>query len=337
MISRRALLAAGALMPVAARAQGYYERGGSKQRAVRFAGAEGVALEGTLVLPLRSEIQYVPGVVMIAGSGPTDRDGNNAYVPERIDLLRQLALTLADAGIASLRYDNRGIGASTRPPPSLADQERFFTWEHFVADVQAAHGELLRHDEIKSYATGMIGHSEGGLLAIAASAAMAAKRPHALTLMATPGRPLREIVRSQVARNAPAFSAETDRVMAAIEASGRTPTRLSPELQPLFPAYAGPFLKAALAFDPAAELARLDNACLLLQGAADKQVVAMEDVQPLFDALARRTVSGEALVVPGASHNFKAVSSPFDHGFGGPVVAVVAAKLTGWLATVLGA
>lgn len=337
MIGRRALLAAGALLPAAAQAQRFHETG-SKQRIVRFAGAAGVTLEGTLTLPFRSELEYVPGVVLIAGSGPTDRDGNNSYAPGRIGLLSQLAHIVAEAGIASLRYDKRGVGASTpRPRGSLVEQERFFAWAHFVGDVQAAHAELLRHDEIKGFTTGLVGHSEGGLLAIAAARAMGAKRPHALGLLATPGRPLRDIVRSQMTRNAPAFLAEAERVMAAIAASGRVPGGLSPDLRPVFPAYAGPFLRDALAFDPAAELARLDNPCLMLQGAADKQVVAMDDVQPLFDALAQRAVSGEALVAPGTSHNFKAVSSPFDHGFGGPVVPVIAAKLAGWLAAVLGA
>src|SRR5439155_16945655 len=105
----------------------------------------------TLLLPMVSEIQYVPGVVLVAGSGPTDRDGNNRLVPARIDLLKQIAERLARVGIASLRYDKRGIGASTaRPTTVLDEQEDFFAWENFVGDVQAAHAELLRHDEIKS-------------------------------------------------------------------------------------------------------------------------------------------------------------------------------------------
>src|SRR6202008_100345 len=90
------------------------------QRQVRFAGSGGVTLAGTLLLPLISEIQYVPGVVLVAGSGPTDRDGNNALVQVLIDLLKENAELLARAGIASLRYDKRSIGTSTpRPTGSL--------------------------------------------------------------------------------------------------------------------------------------------------------------------------------------------------------------------------
>ena len=47
---------------------------------MRFAGSDGATLAGTLLLPLVSELQRVPGVVLVAGSGPTDRDGNNPLV-----------------------------------------------------------------------------------------------------------------------------------------------------------------------------------------------------------------------------------------------------------------
>ena len=211
MIARRVLLALAGLaaLPAGAAAQApparprFYARG-TKARAVRFDGAEGATLEGTLLLPIWTELERVPGVVLVSGSGPTDRDGNNALLPERIDVLRQVAERLAAAGIASLRYDKRGIGASTpRPRGSLAEQERFFAWDNFVADVAAAHAELVRHDEIKSYATALAGHSEGGLLVLAAAPTIARHKPHAMVLMGTPGRALGDVLRGQIERTAP--------------------------------------------------------------------------------------------------------------------------------------
>jgi len=340
VIARRALLAAAALAAFPARAQGV------KERPVRFAGVAGAELAGTLTLPMISELQYVPGVVLIAGSGPTDRDGNNPLAPARIDLLKQIALALADAGIATLRYDKRGIGASTlRPRGTLEEQERFFAWPHFVDDVRAAHVEMLRHDEIKPYATALLGHSEGGLLAMAAAGGMGPvkgsakykRAPYALVLASTPGRPLGEIVRQQIAREAPEFVAPAGRVMDAIAATGHVPGDLPRGLQALFPPYVGPFLKDAFAFDPPAALAHLDTACLLLQGAADRQVVALHDVQPLIDALQRRAAPGEVFIAPLVSHNLKTVASPADDGFSGPLSPVIAAKLVAWLTHVLGA
>jgi uncharacterized protein len=341
VIARRALLAAAALASMStARAQGV------KERPVQFAGVAGAELSGTLMLPMISELQYVPGVVLIAGSGPTDRDGNNPLAPKRIDLLKQIAVVLADAGIATLRYDKRGVGASTlRPHGTLEEQELFFAWPHFVDDVRAAHVEMLRHDEIKPYATALLGHSEGGLLALAAAAGMGPvagsskykRAPYALVLASTPGRPMGEIVREQIGRGAPALVAPASRLMDAIVATGHVPGNLPRELQVLFPPYVGLFLKDAFTFDPAAAVARLDTACLLLQGAADQQVVPLHDVQPLIDALQRRTAPGEVFIAPQVSHNLKTVSGPADDGFSGPLSPVIATKLVDWLAHVLGA
>lgn len=342
MIRRRAVLAAGLCAPVAAHAQsrrkppGFYEGGRIKERAVQFASGD-VSLSGTLLLPLISELQYVPGVVLVAGSGPTDRNGNNALVLERIDLLKEVAELLARHGIASLRYDKRGIGQSTlRPRNSLAAEEAFFAWDNFVADVEAAHTELLRHNEIKPYATALLGHSEGGLLALAAARSLG-KRVHALVLAATPGRKLDEIVRAQVERNAPAMRGPVDSAIAAILAQGRVPAGLPRELDLLFPPYAGPFLQKLLSFDPAAVLAAIPTACLLLQGGADRQVVPMGDVQPLIDALRTRGAPGEAIVLPQVSHNLKLVTTPGDPGLAGPLAPAAADTLVKWLAPALGA
>jgi uncharacterized protein len=341
MICRRALIAAGLSFPLAAAAKspwkGYYAAG-TRQRAVRFAGSDGAILAGTLLLPVWSELQRVPGIVLVAGSGPTDRDGNNPLAPDRIDVLKRITELLAAAGIATLRYDKRGIGGSTgRPHGTLEEQERFFAWDNFVADVAAAHGELVKHDEIKSYATALLGHSEGGLLVLAAAPTIAKNRPHGMVLASTPGRPMRDIVRAQVARGAPNLLAAVERTMTAIQASGHVPADLPAELHALFPPHGGPFLQRLLSFDPAQALLGLDLPCLVLQGAADRQVVPMEDVQPLIDALAKRSAPGEAVIVPGVSHNLKLMSWPSDQGFAGPLAPAVAAKLVDWLAPMLGA
>jgi alpha-beta hydrolase superfamily lysophospholipase len=340
MMLRRALLA-GMLPPVVAHAQdkvrGFYASG-TKQRALRFAGSNGVTLAGTLLLPIKSELQRVPGVVLVAGSGPTDRDGNNPLAPERIDLLKQIAELLAGAGIATLRYDKRGIGQSTsRPRGALEEQERFVAWDNFVGDVAAAHAELVRHDEIKAYATGLLGHSEGGLLALAAAPLIKKNRPHSVVLAATPGRPMADILRTQIGRNAPRLLDGTVQVMAEIQKTGHVPANVPREIEAVFPAYAGPFLQSLMGFDPAGALLELDLPCLLLQGGADRQVVPMEDVQPLIDALGKRTVAGEAVVFPSVSHNLKQVVWPTDLGFGGPIAPLLAAKLVDWLAPTLGA
>jgi uncharacterized protein len=334
---RRALLAGAAVLAARPAAAQKYPMG-TKQRALSFKGEGGVALSGTLLLPLVSELQKVPGVVLVGGSGPTDRDGNNALLPIRIDLLKQIAELLARNGIATLRYDKRGVAASAgETPAGLEGQERFLAWDNYVGDVMAAHAELLRHDEVKAYATALLGHSEGGLLSLAAAAAMGKKAPYALVLAATPGRPLLDIVREQIARGAPHLSAEADRVMKAVLATGHVPRDTAAELRLIFPANGGPFFAGALTFDPAQAIAAIDAACLLLHGGADAQIVPMAEIQPLVDALSRRDKPGEVLVAPAVSHNLKAVTGPTDPGFAGPIAPAIADKLSSWLRHVLGA
>ncbi|MBM3649186.1 MAG: alpha/beta hydrolase [Alphaproteobacteria bacterium] len=341
MMARRALLLVGAMAPAAALAQAPRPRfyaTGAKQRTVRFAGRDGASLAGTLLLPIWSELERVPGVVLVAGSGPTDRDGNNPLVSERVDLLQQIAELLAMAGIASLRYDKRGVGASTRRPAgALQEQERFFAWDNFVSDVVAAHTELLRHDEIRPYATALLGHSEGGLLVLAAAPTIAKNPPHGLVLLATPGRKLSAILLDQIARGAPSLMTPVEQAIAAVEQAGRVPTDLPRELETMFPPYAGPFLQRLLTFDPVQALLASRLPCLLLQGAADRQVVPMADVQPLIDALGRRDAPGEAIIVPAASHNLKLVASSSEPGLAGPIAPATAAALTAWLRQALGA
>ena len=74
-----------------------------------------------------------------------------------------------------------------------------------------------------------------------------------------------------------------------------------------------------------------------MQGGADRQVVPMADVQPLIDALGKRSAPGEAVIFPSVSHNLKLVTWPTDPGFGGPVARPVAEKLAAVAGPALGA
>lgn len=152
-----------------------------RQEDVRFTSADGVALAGTLVTP-KGEGPF-PGVVLITGSGPQDRDETIAgHKPFRV-----LADYLARHNVASLRYDDRGAGASGGDfaAASFAD---------FAADARAAAARLRRSDRIGW--VGLAGHSEGGLVALEA----AVRQPEVsdfLVLLATPAVPLYDVVIAQ--------------------------------------------------------------------------------------------------------------------------------------------
>lgn len=131
------------------------------ERDIAFASGN-LALYGTLALPEQTE-RPVPAVLFVHGSGPVDRDGNAVDVESgdivlRPDVYRQLAHALADAGVASFRFDKRGVGASdgVSALASRAD---------LLADVRAAVDALRTQPEIDEQAVILAGHSEGGYLA----------------------------------------------------------------------------------------------------------------------------------------------------------------------------
>ena len=141
----------------------------------------------------------------------------------------------------------------------------------------------------------------------------------------------------QLQRAAPQLVEPADRIMGEIRRTRRVPADIPRELAIHFPPYIGAFLQGELNFDPAAALSGLQQPCLLLQGSADQQVVPLDDIQPLLDALSKRSAPGEAALFPLVSHNFKPVAGPGDPGFAGPIATPVGDKLAAWLAATLGA
>ena len=114
-----------------------------------------VTLAGTLTLPEGDGPH--PAVILVTGSGPQDRDESLAPVTA-LKPFRLIADALARAGIAVLRYDDRGVGQST----GLFEEA---TLDDFTADAAAGIGYLMSRDEIDAEQVGLIGHSEGGMVA----------------------------------------------------------------------------------------------------------------------------------------------------------------------------
>src|SRR5947207_2508888 len=102
---------------------------------VSFPGAGGLALKGTLVLP--AGVGRAPAVLLLPGSGPTDRDGNQGPGFTN-NLLRRIAEELLQAGIGSLRFDKRATrGYAAAWPRDVEGLSRFFSWQNFVEDAAA--------------------------------------------------------------------------------------------------------------------------------------------------------------------------------------------------------
>src|SRR6266699_2663492 len=200
-------------------------------------------LGGTLTLP-RGATGRVPVVVIIAGSGPTDRNGNS-MMGIRPNSYAQLAWRLAERGIASLRYDKRVLPATK----GSVDISRL-TLEDFAADARAAAESLAR--EARFSRVVLLGHSEGSALALIA----ARQGPPVAGVISVSGlgRPLGVVMREQLARQ---FDSATlvryDTAMAQY-LRGETPQDVPPLLAVLFVPLNLSFMKSLSSFDPPAAI-----------------------------------------------------------------------------------
>ena len=248
--------------------------------------AAGHVLAGTLTIPAgASRSKRVPAIVTITGSGPQDRDeylGFGDYRP-----FRQLADSLARRGIAVLRMDDRGTGASTGTFKHTTSAE-------FGDDIRAGLAYLRTRPDIDGARLGLVGHSEGAVTA----PMVAAVEPDlkGIVLLAGVARPVRSALDMQmknlIMHNALLSVAGKDSAIAAI------PTRIDSMMA------ADPWMKFFLTHDPAATARRVQTPVLILTGANDQQ--APPDQVPELEAAFRDAGNRDvtARVIPGVNHLF---------------------------------
>jgi pimeloyl-ACP methyl ester carboxylesterase len=228
--------------------------------------------------------------LILPGSGPTDRDGNSPLGLVS-DAYRLLAEGLATQGIATLRIDKRGIGASGGDPDAV-------TLAAYRADT-AAWADRLRA-ETGAPCVWLVGHSEGAILA-----ADAAALPDlcGLVLLAGPGRPLGAVMRDQIAAQpalAPSLPAYDAALAQLIETGTPDTSALPPGLAAIFGPATRAYLRELVTTDPAAQLAATDLPVLMIHGDADIQVPPSE-----ADPLANVRPDATRLTLAGITHTLK--------------------------------
>ncbi len=259
--------------------------------------SESLALEtpkGTLygtMRPPEGEAPY-PVALIIAGSGPTDRNGNSAIAGKN-NSLKMLAEGLAEGGWASVRYDKRGIGESTAA--MIPEAELVFT---DLVDDAARWVQHLQAD-LRFSKVVVIGHSEGSLIGMLAARRMEAD---AFISVAGPGRRATDVLREQLKAQLPnALMQQSEHLMQTIMEGGRVADVPQP-LMALFRPSIQPYLQSWFAFDPADELARFTRPAMIIQGTTDIQIT-VDDAQRLADA----QPDAQLEVVQGMNHVLKSV------------------------------
>ena len=258
----------------------------------------------------------------------------------KIDLLKQLSEALVAKGVATLRFDKRAVSHYAdhwpKEPSALAN---FFSWANHKDDVAGAFKALAAKPEVQGRRCSILGHSEGGLLALATESKL---QPEKLVLIGTPGRPLGEVIEEQLRnllakQNVPQvtikeFLEKNKAIQESIIAKGEIPEDIPDGLKPLYNPSTAKYLQEVLPLDPAAIAASILSPVLIINGERDIQVSPEKDARLLLKAFESRNAGDQELfIVPSASHNLKVVTKPDELGLEGAIEPSVAPKITGWL------
>lgn len=307
--------------------------------------ADGVTLAGTLTMPPAGGRKH-PAVILISGSGPQDRDEQlMGHRPFWI-----LADHLARRGFAVLRYDDRGFGKSTG---------RFSTatTSDFARDAEGALNYLRKREEIDPAKIGLLGHSEGGI--IAPMIAVRRQDVAFLVLLAAPGVPGKDVVLEQAKRILKAGGAsdtvigQNTEIQQTIfdilakqpdEASARKMILESMAGQPNAEATARststPWFREFAFYDPAPALAKVKCPVLALNGELDLQVLPSQNlpaIEAAFKQSGNRTATVERM--PGLNHLFQTARTghPTEYGQIEETIAPAALdKISSWLRATTG-
>jgi uncharacterized protein len=244
-------------------------------------------LYGSLSVPTTNK--KMPVVIIIAGSGPTDRNGNSGKAVTG-NSYKILADSLLKNGIASLRFDKRGAGKSMGAVKSMVD----FRFKNYIDDA-TEWIQLLQKDKRFSGVV-VAGHSEGSLVGM-----IAAKNTNAnkYISIAGAGFPIQEVLKKQFAAQPEAYrEALLTRLDTLI--SGKLLTNVPKEFYSIFSPTLQPYLMNWFTYIPAVEIAKLTIPVLILNGTTDIQV-GMEEAENLH----KHCKQSKLVIVNGMSHLLK--------------------------------
>lgn len=284
------------------------------EREVEWRGGSGNTIGATLTLPAKQR-PIVAAAVIVPGFGAIDRNGvmtddtpdrsadrlaqdlnpSRPGTPDK--LLEDLSDVLAEAGIASVRYDKRGSGRSQlRPGQALS-------YDDLVADAKGGLDFLAQRVETARLPKAVVGHDQGGLVALRLAAG-GGGGVRSVVLVSTFGRPLADVVGDDFASKGEAgrqVSEQLHAVTAELVAGGPLPKPedISSHIRPLLvPAQEG-YLRTVFGLDPVAEARAARVPVYVVRGGRDRSITAV-DTERLRSAL---SALNEELVVAEGDHN----------------------------------
>jgi pimeloyl-ACP methyl ester carboxylesterase len=256
--------------------------------------ANGFTLAGTVSKPTATTAR-VPAVVLVGGSGPTDRDEMVFGIP----IFGQLANALADAGFLVVRYDKRGVGQSGGRPESA-------TLNDFADDLRAVLKLVTDRRDVDRKRVAVIGHSEGA--AVAMLAAAKDNRVTALALVGAPGVTGADLNLYQVTHALERSNRPDAEKQATIDLQKKIQTAvLTGSGWDAVPANVRrqadtPWFQSFLAFDPAKPMSDIDQPLMILHGELDTQVPPANADRLETLARSRRNRPVDLVKLPGVNH-----------------------------------
>lgn len=244
-------------------------------------------VDGTILTPKSAE--KIPLAIIIGGSGPTDRNGNQQMMEN--NSLRYLAEGLYQKNIASFRYDKRIV----KQMKERTINEESIRFDDFIKDANDVLAFFSKAETFsKIY---IIGHSQGSLVGIMA----AQNGADGFISIAGAGQSIDNVIVEQLSKQAPGLTENARTAFDEMKANGST-TNYSPGLSSIFRTALQPFIYSWMKFDPQEELSKLDIPVMIINGDNDIQVSVTE-----ADLLHRAKPGSEFLIVPKMNHVLKEI------------------------------